>query len=443
MRPLRSPGPVPIMHPIRRLSWQALVMVADTLLSLACLVIPVAGILRRLRRGSGIPGLRYKCFGPSADLPSGRVVVHGVSLGEVGLMGLVVPELERVWRCSTLLTSTTDTGWQALQRHWQHHPRAWWPFDLPWAVERFLAVTRPRAVVLLELELWPRMLMACHRRGIPVYVVNARVSERSYRGYRRARGLIAPLLRPVPLALAQNARWGAHLRALGCQQVQVSGSLKADLVRLAAPDVVEDVRQRLNLDSQRPILLVASTSDDEERPCIKAWREACPDWQLVLCPRHPERGAQVAQALAHSGARLPVWRWSNAAAEPSADAVRIVDAIGHLSALYALADIAIVGGSLGSGRHGQNMLEAAAHGCATVVGMDTSNFPDAMTLLREANGVVETSVEDLAACLRRLTTDSSERERLAAAGRAGWRAACGSTQRCQRLLARVPPRIPR
>lgn len=435
-----SRSPLPIPHPRCRLRWQTLAMVVDLGLTVLSVALPLAVLLRRMRRGKGFPGMRGKVLGPPAGLPQGRVVVHGVSLGEVGLMRLVVPEVERIWQCATLLTTTTDTGWQALQRQWSDHPHAWWPFDLPWAVERFLDVTRPRAVVLLELELWPRMLIACHRRGIPVYVVNARVSERSYRGYRRARGIIAPLLRPMALALAQNPRWGAHLRALGCVRVQVSGSLKADLVRLAPETAVADLRQRLALDPQRPLLLVASTSDDEERACISAWRQSCPDWQLILCPRHPERGAQVAQLVAHAGVSVGVWRWSNAAGPPPADAVRIVDAIGHLSGLYALADIAIVGGSLGSRRHGQNMLEAAAHGCATVVGMDTSNFPDAMTLLREAGGIVETKPENLGQYLQALAADPDERQRLADAGRSAWLAACGSTQRCRRLLAQVPPR---
>ncbi|TVR42135.1 MAG: hypothetical protein EA402_12175 [Planctomycetota bacterium] len=436
--PLRQP-PASGLRPAARLRWQGLLCLLDALALLALPLLPLLSALRRARRGSGIPGLQEKVLGPCAsrDLPRGGVVVHGVSLGEVGLMNLVVPALEQSWGGPCVLTTSTATGMQALNQRWRQQPQAWWPLDVPMAVDGFLDRLRPRAVVLLELELWPRFLAACHRRGIPVYVVNGRVSARSYAGYRRLGGVIRPLLRPLALALGQNAEWSARLRALGCQRVCIGGSLKADLVRLASETAVDELRSRLNLDPQRPLLVIASTSDDEEQVCLAAWRQACPDWQLVICPRHPERGARVSEMVAALGASP--WRWSLAASPPSAQAVRIVDTIGQLSALYALADMAIVGGSLGSNRHGQNMLEAAAHGCATVVGMDTSNFPDAMALLRTAEAVVETTAEDLAATLARLAADPAWRQRLAAHGRCAWLGARGALARSQRLLAAHAP----
>lgn len=429
---------------VAKLRWQGLLMVLDAVALLAVVALPLVVALRWLRRGSGLPGFREKCLGPCASrkLDRGGVVVHGVSLGEVGLMGLVVPRLEEVWRCHCVLTTSTATGMQALERQWAGHSRAWLPFDLPWAGERFLDRTRPRALVLLELELWPRLLAACHRRRIPVYVINGRVSARSYRGYRRGRALLRPLLRPLRLALAQNALWGARLRSLGVERVQVGGSLKADLVRITPPAQAAELADRLGLDAQRPLLLVASTSGEEELPCVSAWRSACPGHQLVICPRHPERGPALAETYQLQG--LAVWLWSRDGEQGPAgfgDGLRvwIVDTIGKLGALYARADIAIVGGSLGSGRHGQNMLEAAAHGCATIVGLDTSNFPDAMALLREAEAVIEAAPEELPAVLAGLANDPLECQRLARAGHQAWLEARGASEVCQRLLAAAPP----
>ena len=140
-------------------------------------------------------------------------------------MSLVVPGIERQWHCSCLLTTSTSTGWQQLANKWPQHQRSWLPLDFPWAVESFLNKTKPKALLLLELELWPRLLAACHRRGIPVYLLNGRVSERSYRSYRRFRPLLGPLLRPLRLAIAQNSTWEVDYAVLAagmCESVAAS-----------------------------------------------------------------------------------------------------------------------------------------------------------------------------------------------------------------------------
>lgn len=374
-------------------------------------------------------------------------MVHGVSLGEVMLMRPLVPRLEAALGRRCLLTTSTETGAQALAQHFPGHERAFLPFDLPWAVERFLRRARPAALILLELELWPGLLAACHGRGIPVALVNARVSARSYRGYRRLGFLLRPLLRRVRLALGQNGLWTARLAALGVarDRARCTGSMKADMVARATPDAALAEAQRLGLGAGRPLLLVASTGPGEEVAVLggraRAWTRR--GWSIVVCPRHPERGAELAQQLA-AAEGLAVRRSSQRERARDASDIVVVDEIGRLGALYALCaqrgGIAVVGGSLGSGRGGQNMLEAAAAGCCTVVGPDTRNFPDAMALLRAADGVVEADPADggpagLAATLDALAADAARRATLGGAARRAWAAGQGATERAVEALA--------
>jgi 3-deoxy-D-manno-octulosonic-acid transferase len=411
--------------------------------ALAALPVLPAVLAHRLWiRRKGLTGLAGKLTGCTGWTRRGDVVVHGVSLGETALMAPLLPELEAVFGRPCSLTTTTETGWAALAQRFPERQRAFLPLDLPWAVERFLSETRPSLLVLLELELWPGLLAACHRRGIPVAILNARITERSFRGYRHAVTALGPLLDPV-IVCAQNPTWAARLRALGCRRVAVTGSMKADMVRLTDAGTAAAMAQRLAL-AGTPLLLAASTSGDEEMLVVQAWQEAglrAAGWRLVLAPRHPERGPLLAEALRRHG--LEPWLASRDDAPAPAGSVPIIDETGRLSALYACAaasdGIAIVGGSLGSRRHGQNMLEPAAAGACTVVGDDTSNFPDAMALLREAGGIAECAPAGLAALLRELAGDAGRRRALGVAGRAAWAGNRGATARTvaalQRLLA--------
>ena len=179
------------------------------------------------------------------------------------------------------------------------------------------------------------------------------------------------------------------------------------------------------------MLLLASTSEGEEDTILTAWKLA--GWRIVICPRHPERGDAIARALGR-----PCVRSSQGGRLTTADEVLIVDEIGRLNALYGWCareqGIAVVGGSFGSGRGGQNMLEAAAARCATVVGWDTRSQPDSMHLLRAIGGVVEVDPETLASELAALASDAPRRGRLAAAGHAAWGAGQGATTRVLRVI---------
>jgi 3-deoxy-D-manno-octulosonic-acid transferase len=398
---------------------------------------------RLWRRRKGLVGWREKISGDGQSITPGQVLVHGVSLGEVMLMRALVPELEKISGSRCLLSTTTETGQAALAEHFSDHERVLLPFDLPWAVGRFLSRAKPRALVLLELEVWPLLLCACHARGIPVVLVNARVSERSFRGYRRAGALMRPLFRGLRMAIGQNALWTSRLINLGVDKdnAVVGGSMKADMVRRASDAAIDSEARRIGLREQ-PTLLIASTSASEERALLAGqtawWIER--GWQIVICPRHPERGSEIAALLSEFG--LSARRSSlGERVDDARREVIIVDEIGKMAALYGWTarriGIAIVGGSFGSGRGGQNMLEAAAAGCCTVVGWDTRNFPDAMALLREANGVVDVNAADFHERLRALADDPASREALGRAGQSAWEQGQGATRRIIDALAGI------
>lgn len=392
-------------------------------------------------QGKPLPGLRQKLTGSCAPLPPGRLMLHGVSLGETALMRPVIERLaERGERC--LLTTSTTTGWQGLQRYADHDHR-YLPFDLPWAVETFLSRTRPRALVLFDCELWPTLLLACYRRGIPVVIANARLTAHSFAGYRRAGALLRPVFAGLTAVLGQNRLWTDRFRALGVRRGLVVGSLKADVVTPADAATRDAEARRLGLPPGPPaakhVLLGASTSAGEEAPILASWqqwRQAHP-YRLVLCPRHPERGAELARLCREQG--LAATRSSGLAdgAAPPDDHVLIVDEIGRLGALYANARLAVVGGSLGSGRGGQNMLEAAAAGCCTVVGDDTRNQPDAMAVLRREAAVVETDTNELDRTLRDLITDEARQAELGSRARRAWSDSRGAADRLLAALTEL------
>lgn len=395
-------------------------------------------------RRKGLVGLRDKLSGLGPAAPHGGILVHGVSLGEVQLMRPLVPLLEQRLGRPCVLTASSETGAAALAEHFPRHSRQYLPLDLPWAVATFLRRTRPAALILLELEIWPLLLLACHARGIPVVLVNARLGESSFAGYRLAGPLLRPLLRPVHLALAQNTLWGARLRALGLPRVAVPGSLKADMVRRADDEARGAEAARIGLEPgpahDKKVFLIASTSEPEEEALIASWRKwgRLDGWRLVICPRHPERGPAIASLCARQ--TVSCSRSSKDPMPAPADHAVIVDEIGRLGALYANATLAAVGGSFGSGRGGQNMLEAAAAGCCTVVGPDTRNFPDAMALLRAAEGVVEVDLETLDATLEKLATSPPARRKIGEHGQAAWRAGQGALDRTiRRLVTELGP----
>lgn len=413
--------------------------------ALICLLAPLIllAIAHRLWiRRRALVGLRGKLTGLGPALPRDAVLVHGVSLGEVMLMK---PLLPRLGDGPFVLSTSTETGTEGLAKSFPDRPRAHWPFDLPWAMSAFMRRNRPRRIVLLEAELWPLALLAARAQGIPVVVLNARLTARSHARWRLLRPIARRLVGSLALAIAQEPAYAARLADLGLplSRVAVSGSLKADMVRPATAAAAQAEAERIAL-PDGPLCLLASTSEPEERALLASWqRWGRPQgWRCVIVPRHPERG----EALVAMCRELGLSARRTATPDPgprTPDQVIIVDEIGRLGPLYARCaasgGIAVVGGSLGSGRGGQNMLEAAAAGCCTVVGWDTKAQPDPMRLLRGAAAVVELAPATLDAQLAELASLPERRATLGVAGHQAWSTGRGALDRTIRILSRIQP----
>ncbi len=341
-------------------------------------------------------------FGPPEE--PGRLWIHAVSLGETRAAAALVAALRaRTPGLRLLLTHGTATGREAgrvLLR--EGDAQCWLPYDTPGAVRRFLGRHRPAAGVLMETEVWPNLLQAARAAGVPMLLVNARLSERSLAKGRRFEALLRPAAAAFTRVLAQTAEDAERLRAMGGAAVEVTGNLKFDM----APDAAQLAagrawRARLG----RPVVLAASTREGEEAALLDAWCSlAAPRPLLLLVPRHPQRFGEVAALVAARGLALvrrsvlPI-PGDEAAALADADVdVVLGDSMGEMALYYAAADVALLGGSFAP-LGGQNLIEAAACGCPLVMGPHTFNFAQAAEWSLEA-GAAE-RVDDLAAGVAR------------------------------------------
>jgi 3-deoxy-D-manno-octulosonic-acid transferase len=243
--------------------------------------------------------------------------------------------------------------------------------------------------VIAETEFWPNFIQSAHASGARIAVVNARISDRSWPSYRRFRALLRRLLVKVDLFLAQTPEDATRLQDIGAspERVRVTGNLKFDIPAPAPPAIVESLRTSLTASAASPILVCGSTVDGEEPLLLKAFENVLvhhPRAVMLLAPRHPERFPAVAAVLEKMSIRF--WRRSLWDGDALTGGVLLLDTIGELAALYALADIAFVGGSLvPSGGH--NIIEPAQHGVATVVGNHTENFRDIVSLFQSRDAV--------------------------------------------------------
>ena len=314
---------------------------------------------------------------------TGRAVIwlHAVSVGEVLAVSRLVGELERAFPDHRVAISTTTRTGQALARERFGAERVFYcPLDLPWAVRAYLRVLRPKLLVLAETEFWPNLLNGCFRRGIPVAVVNARISDRSWPRYQMLQSLWRPILARLSRVLAQSETDADRLRALGCRAdaVRVAGNLKFD-VRVAQE---AEATAFLKVMALRPRFLVAgSTLEGEEAALLetRVWLLAAnPELIFVIAPRHPERFESVAALLESSGApwvRRSLWKGKNPRElEPlEGGEIVLLDSIGELASVYSLATVAFVGGSLVPAG-GHNPLEPAQFGVPIVMGPHFANF---------------------------------------------------------------------
>ena len=359
--------------------------------------------------------------------------VHAVSVGETRAAQPLIAALQARWPDHRiLLTGMTPTGRAAGQAvYGETVTQVYLPYDYPGAVDRFLRHFSPAFGVLMETEIWPNLLAGAQRRAIPVFLVNARLSARSARGYGRFRPLVGPAFAGWRAVAALTADDAARLRDLGGGNVEVCGNLKFDVA--VPPERIELGQAWRQAIGQRPVFLAASTRDGEEALILTAWKAgALPDDALlVIVPRHPQRVALVADEIRRAGLTLKL----RSAGLPTADdRVWLGDSMGEMPAYYTLADVAYIGGSL-LPLGGQNLIEAAACGCPVMVGPHTFNFRQA-TEDALAAGAARRVVDApaLLAEVGHLLVDEASRSSMAAAARAFAAAHRGATQRTLLLI---------
>jgi 3-deoxy-D-manno-octulosonic-acid transferase len=338
--------------------------------------------------------------------------VHAVSVGEVlAVAGLVEELRQRLPRYRLFISTTTDTGQALARERFGEGNVFYFPMDFAFAIRPYLRALRPRMVVIAETEFWPNFLRLAHASGARIAVVNARISDRSWPSYRRFRELLRRLLTNVDLFLAQTPEDAARLRDIGAhaERVRVTGNLKFDIPAPAPPAIVESVRKSIAATGAGPVLVCGSTVDGEEPLLLKAFENllvAHPRAVMMLAPRRPERFAAVATLLEQMSIRFS--RRSEWNDEALSGGVFLVDTIGELAALYALADVAFVGGSLVP-RGGHNIIEPAQHGVAIVVGNHTENFRDMVNLFRSRDAVRIVGPAELPLVLLELLANDAER----------------------------------
>jgi 3-deoxy-D-manno-octulosonic-acid transferase len=367
--------------------------------------------------------------------------VHAVSVGEVLAVSRLVKTLDVALPDYFVVVSTTTRTGQALGREKFGAGRVFYcPLDLPWAVRAYLKALKPRMLVLAETEFWPNLLNGCYRRGIPVAVVNARISDRSWPRYQMLARLWKPILGRLSRVLAQSETDADRLRALGCTagRVVVAGNLKFDV---RAAEEAEATRQ-LRAIAPRPRFLVAgSTLDGEESALIAANLSligANPLLIKIIAPRHPERFQAVASLLDASGVR---WvRRSDWKGKPVESLPRLrggeyvlLDSIGELASVYSLATIAFVGGSLVPAG-GHNPLEPAQFGVPIVMGPHFVNFRAITEALIAHDAIKIANKENFTRALVDLLSERDKASEMGRRARQVFHQQAGATERCVEAL---------
>ena len=382
-------------------------------------------LLRMWLRGRKAPAYRARigerlAIGLPALRPGG-IWVHAVSVGEsIAAAPMIRELLARHPELPLTVTCMTPTGSERIRALFgdrvQH---CYLPWDLPWAAARFLDAAQPKLAIIMETELWPNHIAQCSARGIPVVLANARLSARSARGYARFARLTAPMLAQLDWIAVQTATEAERFRTLGARPecVSVTGSIKFDLkIDASLRERAQALRTEWNA-LQRPLWIAASTHAGEDEILLAAHRQLLasqPDALLLLVPRHPERFNAVFELCRREG--FASVRRSSGQAPAASDQLLVGDTMGELLLLYALADVAFVGGSL-LPNGGHNLLEPAALGLPVLSGPHLFNFLDIAAQLREAGALAEAAdAPALAALVGALLSDAPRRQAMGQAG---------------------------
>jgi 3-deoxy-D-manno-octulosonic-acid transferase len=315
----------------------------------------------------------------------------------------------------------------------------YYPLDFGWVVRRYLQRLRPRILILMESELWPRMLVETEKADIPVIVVNGRISNRSWPRYRALRLIWRPLLRKLKLVLTQSEEDRSRFIELGVpvKVVRTAGNLKYDVRVSGESSVTRELRAHLPQPTQ--LIVAGSTLEGEERMVLNAFRELLaefPELRLVLAPRHPERFRTVERTIEEAG--FPLIRRSEWMQKPvpiPPDSVFLLDSVGELASVYSLASVALVGGSLVP-QGGHNPLEPAQFSVPIVMGPHIANFRAMVAILLEQEGIRVTPPERLLPVLQELLT-SPEAQQMGRRARRVFEEQAGASQKCFRAIQKI------
>lgn len=357
-----------------------------------------AKLARRAKLEPGYDEAVEERFGDYSGPPGqGFIWVHAVSLGETRTAALLIAQLRAAMpACRLLLTHGTATGRRAgLALLRQGDVQVWLPWDTRGTVQRFLRHFRPRIGLLMETEVWPGLVAICEEQGVPLVLVNARLSEKSLKQALRLAPLSRPAYRALAAVYAQTEADARRLRRLGAPVQGVFGNLKFD----APPDAAQLAQGRAWRKMQpRPVLMFASSRESEEKLLLEHLRATPQQVQWLIVPRHPQRFDEVAALIGQAG--LSVSRRSAWQRAPLAADVWLGDSIGEMALFYGLSDVALLGGSFAV-LGGQNLIEAAACGCPVVMGPHTFNFHEAAELGIAAGAAFR--VADISAAVARAT----------------------------------------
>ncbi|MBN2645348.1 MAG: 3-deoxy-D-manno-octulosonic acid transferase [Desulfuromonadaceae bacterium] len=401
----------------------------DLILCLTGLVLIPCYAVRGLVRGKARQGIRerFGLFAPGRlDALRGRSVIwlHAVSVGETRAAIPLVKTLRQAYPDAALvLSSVTETGREIALGIKEVDVTLFFPVDLSWVVRRVLSLVRPELVLIVETELWPQFIRHCHRRHIPVVLVNGRISDRSFPRYRKVRRLLKPLMHQVCGFCMQSELDARRIAELGAppQRIQVTGNLKFDLDATQLPvETPQQLRTEFGLDDAVPIWVAGSTHEGEEERIVAVYQTLIAQGRkllLILVPRHPHR---VRQVTAHLDAQGLSWRLRSAPVEQTLQSgqVLVVDTIGEMLKFYRLAEVVFVGGSLVP-VGGHNVLEASLLQKPVLFGPFMHNFREIAAWVEKAQGFGR--IEDDEALLRLMCQLFDQPTLRQQAGQDGWK----------------------
>ena len=389
-------------------------LVDGVYLLVVLLTMPV-WLVRMIRTGKIRTDWRGRFGFTPADASRGsherrRVVIHAVSVGEVNAIRELVATLD-AGGCEVVVATTTDTGSaRARSLFGSRHHVVRFPFDFSWMMSRFVSRLEPDAVVLVELEVWPNLTRLCARRGIPVMVINGRLTSRSHRRYAMVRPLVRTMFSRLAWVGVQDEEYADRFRDLGVlpDRIEVVGNMKWDNARCSeGVDGSERLASDLGIDPHRPLVVAGSTAPGEHELLLEAVPPGC---QLLCAPRKPEWFEGAAAVLDGCTRRSTGHRGGN----PD---LFLLDTIGELAQAYDLADVAVVGRSF-VGLHGSDVTQPIALGAATVVGPDFGDFRRMVGPLVRGGGLLVVQPSELAGVLSDLLENEGQRRDLARNGRA-------------------------